>query len=88
LPEFSYVEESTTLAPGELLFLYTDGISEATNRNEELFSETRLESVVSKHAAEDVRAMTRATLAEIDDFVAGAPQSDDLTLLCIRYFGQ
>ena len=88
LPDFAYVEESTTLAPGELLFLYTDGISEATNRNEELFSETRLESVVSKHAAEDVRAMTRATLSEIDDFVAGAPQSDDLTLLCIRYFGQ
>ena len=88
LPSFPYVEESETLAPGEVLFLYTDGISEAANRNEELFSEERLQSVVGRHAAEDVRALTRATLAAIDEFVGGAPQSDDLTLLCIRYVGQ
>ena len=88
LPEFAYIEESAILAPGELLFLYTDGISEATNRDEELFSEARLESVVRKHAREDVREMARATLAEIDDFVGGAPQSDDLTMLCIRYLGR
>jgi sigma-B regulation protein RsbU (phosphoserine phosphatase) len=87
LPDYTYAEEITILAPGELLFLYTDGISEATNINEELFSETRLESVVRKHATEDVRALARATLAEIEDFVGGAPQSDDLTLLCIRYLG-
>lgn len=87
MPDFAYVEESTILAPGDLLYLYTDGISEAANRNEELFSDERLHEVVSRHAAEDVRAVTSATLAAVDDFVGGAPQSDDLTLLCIRYIG-
>jgi len=86
-PEFPYVEESTVLAPGEALYLYTDGISEATNAAEELFSEQRLRDVLRRHATEDVRSLATATLTAVDGFVGGAPQSDDLTLVCIRYFG-
>ena len=85
LPGFRYIEESTTLAPGEILYLYTDGITEATNANEELFSLERLERVLARNAATDVRGLAAATLSEVEGFVGDAPQSDDLTLLCIRY---
>lgn len=87
LPRFDYKEESTTLARGELLYLYTDGISEAANAREELFSVERLEEVLRNHCADDVRAVATATIAAVSRFVGDAPQSDDLTLLCIRYLG-
>ncbi len=87
LPEFEYVEESMTLAHGETICLYTDGISEATNGGDELFSEGRLQRVFHENAKADVRGVVKATLSAIDDFAGDAPQSDDLALLCIRYLG-
>lgn len=85
LPAFRYTEESETLKPGDVLYLYTDGISEATNAKDEEFSVERLESVLRENAAKDVRAITTGTLSAVATFVGDAPQSDDLTLLCIRY---
>jgi serine phosphatase RsbU (regulator of sigma subunit) len=85
LPTYRYTEESSTLKRGELLFLYTDGISEATNLAEELFSVDRLKAVLETHAAETAGAIAAATLAAVEKFVGEAPQSDDLTLLCFRY---
>lgn len=87
LPEFSYTEESATLSPNEVLFLYTDGISEATNASDEMFSIERLEKVLAGSAGADVRQLIGATLGAVEAFAGGAPQSDDLTLLCIRYLG-
>lgn len=87
LPEFDYLEESAVLAPGELLFLYTDGISEATNGAEEMFSIERLEKVLRQNAATDAKSLAKSALTAIDEFAGGAPQSDDLALLCIRYRG-
>ena len=87
LPLFRYVEDTTVLAPGELLFLYTDGISEAMDRNEQIFSLERLQQVLREHGGSEVRALLNATLQAVSDFAGDAPQSDDLTLLCIRYLG-
>jgi serine phosphatase RsbU (regulator of sigma subunit) len=88
LPEFPYLEESGRLEPGDLLYLFTDGISEAANNDDELFSDERLQEVLRKHGSRDARAVANATLAAVDAFAGGAPQSDDLTLLCIRYRGR
>jgi serine phosphatase RsbU (regulator of sigma subunit) len=85
LPQFPFVEESTVLAPGDVLYLYTDGISEATNSRDEMFSVERLEKVLATNASVDVRKLLNATLEAVQKFVGEAPQSDDLTLLCIRY---
>lgn len=85
LPRFDYLEEGATLAPGEVLYLYTDGISEATNSNEEIYTDERLKQALRENASKDVRALANATLASVAAFVGDAPQSDDLTLLCVRY---
>lgn len=85
LPGFKYTEEASTLLPGDVLYLYTDGISEATNARDEEFSVERLEGVLRQCAAKDVRAIANGTLSAVEEFVGEAPQSDDLTLLCIRY---
>jgi len=85
LPPFKYVEETASLRPGEVLFLYTDGISEATNLSDELFSVDRLKEALRGSASESVANIAHATLASVEKFVGEAPQSDDLTLLCFRY---
>lgn len=85
LPPFKYVEETAMLNRGDMLFLYTDGISEATNLSDELFSVDRLKAVLADSASLDAGAVAAATLAAVERFVGDAPQSDDLTLLCFRY---
>jgi sigma-B regulation protein RsbU (phosphoserine phosphatase) len=85
LPPFKYVEETATLAPGDVLFLYTDGISEATNLSDELFSVERLKGALADSAGGSASTIARATIAAVEKFVGEAPQSDDLTLLCFKY---
>ena len=53
-----------------------------------MFSVRRVEGVLREHAKSDARTVAKAMLAAVDAFVGDAPQSDDLTLLCIRYLGQ
>jgi serine phosphatase RsbU (regulator of sigma subunit) len=85
LPPFKYVEETATLRPGEVLFLYTDGISEATNLSDELFSVDRLTAALAGTSSSSAASIANATLAAVEKFVGEAPQSDDLTLLCFKY---
>lgn len=84
LPDFPFVEEAATLAAGGTLCLYTDGISEAANAADELFSLERLREVLSKHATDTVDDIARSTLAAVELFAGDAPQSDDMTILIIR----
>jgi sigma-B regulation protein RsbU (phosphoserine phosphatase) len=85
LPQFPYTEQSGALEAGDLLFLYTDGISEAVNAKEEMFTVQRLEDTLRAHASSDVREVARVAIAEVQKFAGEAAQSDDLTLLCVRY---
>lgn len=85
LPSYKYVEESAVLGKDEVLFLYTDGISEATNLSDELFSVARLIAALEANARESAERIAEATLEAVEGFVGEAPQSDDLTLLCFRY---
>ncbi|MFA6957164.1 MAG: SpoIIE family protein phosphatase [Thermoanaerobaculia bacterium] len=85
LPPFKYIEETATLHPGDVLYLYTDGISEATNLSDELFSVDRLKEALRGSADGSAANIALATLSAVEKFVGEAPQSDDLTLLCFRY---
>lgn len=85
IPSFQFVEETATLRPGDVIYLYTDGITEAANESDELFSVERLEAILLRSATLDAKGIADATLADVATFVGNAPQSDDLTLLCIRY---
>jgi phosphoserine phosphatase RsbU/P len=84
LPYAPYTEQSLTLEPGDLLILYTDGISEAMTNDDEEWGEDRMiasASAVRNKAAADV---LKAMFADADKFTAGAPQHDDMTLLVLQ----
>jgi sigma-B regulation protein RsbU (phosphoserine phosphatase) len=84
----SYEERELTLQPGQGLLLYTDGVNEATNAQDELFEDERLVSALQlphrKMTAEMITANLRQKVAE---FVLEAPPSDDITAVAILYRG-
>lgn len=84
-----FKEFKTRIDPGDILFLYTDGVAEATNRDNELFGLDRmLESLNDKskgdRSAVDIDFDMKYS---VDLFVKGAPQFDDLTMLTFKYYG-
>jgi sigma-B regulation protein RsbU (phosphoserine phosphatase) len=84
LPDFPYSTTTVTLAPGELLALFSDGIPEA-QRGEEFFDDRRLhEALLADGAMRDLRALRGGVLARVDAFLAGVPRTDDITLVLIR----
>jgi sigma-B regulation protein RsbU (phosphoserine phosphatase) len=84
VPEFPYAAATVTLKPGEVFALFTDGITEA-QRGEELYGEERLRVALREEgAAADLAALRRRMLERVDEFLAGEPRTDDLTLLLIR----
>ena len=83
LSDWSFQEQQTDLRPGDGLYLYTDGISEAENPRQELFGTDRMAEVLREERTpmEHLEEMKAA----ISAFVEDAPQSDDITMLFIRY---
>ena len=74
-----------TLCPGDRLFLYTDGVPEATNTDNKLYGEERLLSFMNQNAHMDATAFLPALKENIDAFVGEAPQFDDITMLMLDY---
>jgi len=74
-----------TLAPGETLFMYTDGVTEAFNDRGEEFSEERLRQVVTAHSGGGVQATARAVMENVKAFTGEVPQSDDIAILALQY---
>ncbi|MGZ4809769.1 MAG: PP2C family protein-serine/threonine phosphatase [Thermoanaerobaculia bacterium] len=86
-PKFTYVVEERIMKPGQAVFLYTDGITDAVNRDEELFKLDRLRNVLERCATGDPSVVVPAVLASVDRFAEGTLQADDLTMLCVQYRG-
>ncbi|MFG1426990.1 SpoIIE family protein phosphatase [Roseixanthobacter glucoisosaccharinicivorans] len=88
LEGFIYVEHEMQLAPGDTLFLFTDGVTEAFDIDDEPYGEGRLESLLSQGVnTGHVPEVAERVLASIHAFERGAPQADDITCLTLRYFG-
>lgn len=73
-----------TLAGGDSLFLYTDGLTESRNRAGEEFGIARAESLAARNNTADPRALISECLSELSDFDESVKQADDLTLLVLR----
>jgi sigma-B regulation protein RsbU (phosphoserine phosphatase) len=71
------------IAPGDALVLYTDGITEAQDAQEELFEEERLMGVVQANLGRSAQAIQHALVTGVHEFVGDAPQADDLTLMVL-----
>ena len=74
-----------TLSPGDRLFLYTDGVPEATNTENKLYGEERLLEFMNQNASLEAEKLLPALKANIDEFVGEAPQFDDITMLMFDY---
>ena len=74
-----------TMDPGDRLFLYTDGVTEATNTENMLYGEERLLTFMNQNASMEARKLLPALKNNIDEFVGEAPQFDDITMLMLDY---
>ena len=77
--------ESLPLAAGDTFVLFSDGVSEAMNGAEEFFGEARLLETLAPLESPSPKAVVDAVMAAVRGFAAGAPQSDDITVLAARY---
>lgn len=73
------------LQPGEIIYLYTDGITEATNKDNELYGEDRLLNIMNNCQFETLEELLALIRKDIDAFVKDAPQFDDMTMLALKY---
>ena len=82
-----YRQQVYDLKPGDTLFLYTDGVTEATNSKNELFGDARLLETLAKSKDLETADVCKFVKKEIDSFVQDVPQFDDITMLCVKYIG-
>lgn len=85
MPKATYKAQSLVLSPGDRLFAYSDGVTEAFSATRELFGEKRLEAALRRGKALPLDDWMGSVLAAVDDFAAGAEQSDDITCLGLGF---
>ena len=84
MTDINYENYEIDLAKGDKIFLYTDGVVEATNSNNELFKEERMLESLNKHKNKSPKDILKALKKDVDAFVGDAPQFDDITMLCVE----
>lgn len=82
-----YADEETQLQPGDVLVTFSDGVTEALNTAGEEYSEARLIEEVQKYRTAPLGDFLQAVITSVQAFAAGAQQSDDVTVLVLRYLG-
>lgn len=80
-------EYEIQLHAGDKVFLYTDGVTEATDAKEELYGDTRMVSVLNTVVDGTMEETLAAVKNDIDRFVGDVPQFDDITMMCLEYLG-
>lgn len=83
----SYTEYEVELEPDSKLFVYTDGVPEATAKDKEMFGTDRMIDALNKNPDASPEEILRNVRSDVDDFVQDAVQFDDLTMLCLEYKG-
>ena len=83
-----YREYELQLEPGSKIFVYTDGVPEATNAEEEMFGTDRMIGALNTDPGAEPKQILKNVRGAVDDFVKDAEQFDDLTMLCLEYRGK
>jgi len=84
LPDFDFIEESVEVEPGDILFLYTDGIVEALDREREMFGMARLEAELRAASSLSAEKIIERVFAGVRRFSGGVAQSDDMTAIALK----
>ncbi len=87
MEDVKYREYELELKPGDFLFLYTDGVAEATNAEEQLYGTERMVDALKSVGNVTPRELLLAVRADIDRFVGEAEQFDDITMLALQVKG-
>ena len=87
MPGINFKEHEFKLDPGDSLYVYTDGVTEATRSDNVLFGTDRMIESLNKDPDADPKTMLEKVRADIDEFVGDAPQFDDITMLGFKYMG-
>jgi sigma-B regulation protein RsbU (phosphoserine phosphatase) len=82
-----YREGSLTLTAGDVLLLFTDGVTDAIDETGELFSDDRLHACFGARADRPASEMVASLVEAVNGFAAGVPQEDDITILALRFHG-
>jgi sigma-B regulation protein RsbU (phosphoserine phosphatase) len=85
--DINYREMEIDLLKGDMIFLYTDGVTEAMDKEKNLFSEQRLINLIESKDYETPAQYIEEVNSDISKFVENTPQSDDITMLSIIYRG-
>lgn len=88
MEDVRYREYELTLNPGDQLYVYTDGVAEATNARNELYGVERMLGALNRCGETDCEALLRGVKEDIDVFVGEAPQFDDITMLSLKMLPQ
>lgn len=84
LPNQVYKEEKVTLSEGDLVFLYTDGIVEAVNKENEMYKVDRLKNVLKSVVSKNIKTIEETVIEDIKVFTEGLPQRDDITMVLLK----
>ena len=85
--DFRYESKKVVIHKGEKIFLYTDGVTEAMNPDDKLFSEQRLEKTLARWKEEDTKSIIDSVRETIRNFSEETPQYDDITMLALKFYG-
>ena len=85
MEDMQYKAGSIMMQPGDKIFQYTDGVTEATNPENELFGMERLSDSLNRVKDKEPKDIITSVKQDIDAFVGNAPQFDDITMLCLDY---
>ena len=82
-----FTESEFTLQSGDTLYIYTDGVAEAANSEGKLYGTDRMLEALNRTQNNSASEILASMKTAVDDFTVNAPQFDDITMLCLQYFG-
>ena len=85
MPGMKYHEHTLQLQPGSKLFVYTDGVPEATDAENALFGTERMLKALNAHTKDSPKQILQGVRAAVNEFVADMEQFDDLTMMCLEF---
>ncbi|MDP3832123.1 MAG: PP2C family protein-serine/threonine phosphatase, partial [Ignavibacteriaceae bacterium] len=88
MEEMPFSSKTLEMKPGEVVFLFTDGVTEAMDAEENLYSEERLVEKLKLSHSKDIQEITKDIIDDVFLYSKDVPQSDDITVLTFRYFGR